>query len=347
MPQTDFSYPKLKIDMHTHILPEKLPDFSKKFGYGDFIHLLHHRPGAARMMKGDRFFREINSNCWDPELRVADYSQFSTQFQVVCTIPVMFSYWAKPADTLSLSMFLNDHIAQLCKDYPQNYIGLATLPMQDVDLAIQELERCKNELGLKGVQIGSNINNLNLSKPRFFAFYEACERLDMAIMIHPWEMMGSEHLEKYWLPWLVGMPAETTRAICSMIFGGVLEKFPKLRINFSHAGGSFFATLGRIEHGFNCRPDLVAVHNQVNPRDYLGKFWVDCITHDPYYLSYIIGMIGTEKITLGSDYPFPLGDLEIGAFLETMSLSEEQKNQIYYQSTLDWLGMTIDDLKIG
>lgn len=331
--------------MHTHILPERLPDFSKKFGYGDFINLLHHKPGYARMMKGEKFFREIAANCWDPALRIDEYGQFSTQYQVICTIPVMFSYWAKPHDTAELSKFLNDHIADICQQYPQHYIGLGTLPMQDIPLAIKELERCK-AIGLKGVQIGSNINNTNLNEPQFFPFYQACEELGMAVMVHPWEMMGSQHIEKYWLPWLVGMPAETTRAICSMIFGGVFDKFPNLRVNFSHAGGSFFATLGRIEHGFNCRPDLVAIDNPHNPRNYLGKFWVDCITHDPMYLQYIIDMVGTAKVTLGSDYPFPLGDLDIGQFVEEMNLSQEDVNNIFYQSTLEWLGMSRADLKI-
>jgi len=331
----------LKIDMHSHILPEKLPNFAEKFGYGEFIHLMHHKPGYARMMKGDKFFREIKDNCWDPNVRIKEYEESQTDMQVVCTIPVMFSYWAEPEDCLDLSMFLNDHIAEVVADHPRQYLGLGTVPMQDIDLAIKELERLR-ELGLPGVQIGSNINNHNLSKPRYFEFWEACEELDMAVMVHPWEMMGSEHMNKYWLPWLVGMPAETTRAITSLIFGGVFERYPKLRVCFSHAGGSFLATIGRIEHGFNCRPDLVAVHNNVNPREYLGKFWIDSITHDPQYLRYCMDLIGSDKICLGSDYPFPLGDLEVGKFIEEMDLPQEDLDNIMYRSTLEWLGLSSD-----
>lgn len=328
----------LKIDMHTHILPKSLPNFAEKFGYGDFITLLHHKKGSALMMKGDKFFREIGENCWDPEVRIKEYAAYNTKLQVVCTIPVMFSYSAEPNDCLDLSMFLNDHIGQIVEKYPQHYIGLGTVPMQDVDLAIQELERLK-KLGFPGVQIGSNINNHNLSKPRFFEFFEACERLNMAVLVHPWEMMGKASMEKYWLPWLVGMPAETSRAITSMIFGGVFARYPSLRVCFAHAGGSFFPTIGRIEHGFNCRPDLVAVHNNVNPREYLGKFWVDSIAHDPMLLAYVMKLIGSEKICLGSDYPFPLGDLEIGAYIEKMNLADEDLENIMYKSALDWLGI--------
>lgn len=335
----------LKIDMHTHIIPEKLPNFANKFGYGDFIYLQHHRKGFAKMMKGNQFFREIEENCWDAKVRIADYKKFDTQVQVVCTIPVMFSYWAKAKDCLDLSMFLNDDIAALVNKFPNNYVGLATIPMQDTDLAIKELERCK-ALGFPGIQIGSNINDKNLSEQQFFPIFEACQELGMAVLVHPWNMMGFDQMTKYWLPWLVGMPAETSRAIASMIFGGVFERLPKLRVNFAHSGGSFLPTIGRIEHGFNCRPDLVAVDNPINPREYLGKFWVDCITHDPMLMKYVLKMQGSKRVTLGSDYPFPLGDLEIGAFLEKMDLEEGVLEDIFCNATLEWLDLSKEQFLI-
>lgn len=326
----------LKIDMHTHIMPEHLPKWSDKFGYDGFIHLDHHRQGYARMMQGEKFFREINENCWEPNVRIKEYEKFQTQVQVVCTIPVLFAYWAKPEHCAEVSRYLNDDIANTVAKHPKNYIGLGTVPMQDADLAIKELERCK-KIGLVGIQIGSNINDKNLNEPEFFPIFEACERLGLAIMVHPWNMMGKPQMEKYWLPWLVGMPAETSRAACSMIFGGVLERLPNLRVNFSHAGGSFLSTIGRVEHGFNCRPDLVAIDNNVNPRNYLGKFWVDCITHDPLMLEYVLKVQGSKKVCLGTDYPFPLGDLEIGKFIEEMDLSEEVVEDIFCNSIIDWL----------
>jgi aminocarboxymuconate-semialdehyde decarboxylase len=329
----------LKIDMHTHILPSVMPNWTDKFGYGNFIHVQPSKEaGKADMMAGGNFFRTIEENCWEPIVRIEEYKTHDTQVQVVCTVPVMFSYWAKAKDTLVLSQFLNDHIAELVDQYPKNYIGLGTIPMQDADLAVQELERCK-KIGLVGIQIGSNINNINLHDPKFYPIWDACERLSMAIMIHPWEMMGKEHMERYWLPWLVGMPAETSRAATSMIFGGIFEKYPNLRVNFSHAGGSFLPTIGRVEHGFNCRPDLVAIDNDRSPRHYLGKFWVDCITHDPRMLEYVLEMQGSKRVTLGSDYPFPLGDLEIGKFITEMGLPEETIEDIFCNSTLEWLDL--------
>ena len=322
--------------MHTHIIPKLMPNWTEKFGYGKFIHLEHQDNGTANMMQGGQFFRNIEENCWDENIRISDYETFSTKVQVVCTIPVMFSYWAKPADCAALSIFLNDHIAELVQRYPRNYIGLGTIPMQDTEEAIKELERIKS-IGLVGVQIGSNINDENLSEEKFFPIFEACSRLNLAVMIHPWQMMGFDTMKKYWLPWLVGMPAETSRAACSMIFGGVLERLPNLRVCFSHAGGSFLPTIGRIEHGFNCRPDLVAIDNPINPREYLGKFWVDSITHDIDALKYILNMQGSKRVCLGSDYPFPLGDLEIGKFIEESDLSPQEIEDIFSNSTLEWL----------
>ena len=325
-----------KLDMHTHILPEQIPDFAAKFGYGDFIQLDHHREGFARMMKGGVFFREIARNCWDPEIRISEYAMFKTPVQVVSTVPVMFSYWTKPEDGLYVSMFLNDHLAGIVDDYPERYMALATIPMQDTALAIKELERV-HDLGFPGIQIGSIVNQLNLGEPQFYPIFEACAALNLSVFVHPWEMMGEADMKKYWLPWLVGMPAETARAACSLIFSGVMERLPHLRFCFAHAGGSLIPTLGRIQHGFNCRPDLVAMDNPVPPTDYLGRFWVDSATHDPKLFSYILEAVGEDKVCLGTDYPFPLGDLEIGRFIEDLDLGERVTEKILHANGLKWL----------
>ncbi|MCB9222955.1 MAG: amidohydrolase [Crocinitomicaceae bacterium] len=330
--------------MHTHILPPEMPNWTAKFGYGDFIWLKpsSEKAGFADMMKGNQFFRTIEENCWDADIRIKEYEQFQTQVQVVCTVPVMFSYWSKGKDCLDLSRFLNDHIAELQSLYPKNYVGLGTIPMQDTELAIQEMHRLKNELNMPGIQIGSNINDKNLSDEQFFPIFQEAEKLGIAIMIHPWEMMGFHSMEKYWLPWLVGMPAETSRAACSLIFGGVLERLPNLRVLLSHAGGSFLPTLGRIEHGYNCRPDLVQIDNKRNPREYVGKFWIDSITHDIDLLKYVLKMQGSEKICLGTDYPFPLGDLEIGKFIEESDIPKEDIENMFCNSILSWLDIEKD-----
>ena len=329
----------LTVDIHTHILPETWPDLREKYGYGGFIRLEHHRPCGARMMMDDRFFREVEDNSWSPEARMKESDLDHVDVQVLSTVPVMFSYWAKPEDTLDLSMILNDHIAGIVKKYPKRFIGLATLPMQSPQLAIRELERCVTELGMAGIQIGTHINNWNLDAPEVFAVLEAAQDLGAAVFVHPWDMMGKDNMPKYWLPWLVGMPAETSLAISSMIFGGVFERLPNLRVAFAHGGGSFPATIGRIEHGFNVRPDLCAVHNNVNPRDYLGKFYLDSLVHDETMLRYVMDLMGEDKIAMGSDYPFPLGEHEPGKLIRSIGFDKSVEEKLLGVNALNWLNL--------
>jgi aminocarboxymuconate-semialdehyde decarboxylase len=229
----------LKVDLHTHILPEHLPDLTERYGTPGFIQLDHHAPGCARMILDGALFREIEDNCWDPRRRLEDCAATGVDVQVLSTVPVMFNYAAKPEHTLDLSTLLNDHVASVCARFPNRFVGLGTLPMQKTDLAIYELERCIKDLKLAGAQIGTHINGWSLDHPDLFPVFEAAADLGAAIFVHPWDILGKDRMTKYWLPWLVGMPAETALAICSVIFGGVLERLPALRIAFAHGGGSF------------------------------------------------------------------------------------------------------------
>ena len=330
------------IDIHTHILPENIPNFREKFGYGGFVSLEHHKPCCAKMMMDDKFFREVGDNCWSDEVRIKECDEQGVDVQVLSTVPVMFSYWAKDQDTLTVSEFLNDNIADIVKRNPKRFIGLGTVPMQNSALAIQELIRCK-EIGLRGIQIGSHINDWNLDRAELFPIFQKCEELEMSIFVHPWDMMGKDKMEKYWLPWLVGMPAETSLAICSMIFGGVFERLPNLKVAFAHGGGSFPATIGRIEHGFNVRPDLCAIDNNVNPRDYLGNFYLDSLVHEPKMLDFIVDIMGEDKICLGTDYPFPLGELEPGKLINEMNYTNAKKAKLLAENALNWLGINKED----
>lgn len=330
----------LKIDTHTHVLPESWPDLATKYG-DDRFPVIVNSEGRRRIYKDGKFFREVWDSAYHAQTRIDDYAKFGIQVQVVSTVPVLFSYWAKGNQALELHRHLNDHTAGLCREHPRNYIGIGTVPLQSPTLAIQELERCVEELSLPAVQIGSHVENWNLDAPELFPFFEAAADLGAAILIHPWDMMGKESMPKYWLPWLVGMPAEQARAACCLIFGGVLERLPKLRVCFAHGGGSFPYSIGRIEHGFRMRPDLVATDNARNPREYLGKVWFDSCVHDQAALRYLLDAAGSNRVMLGTDYPFPLGEQEPGAGIAALGLSDAEQAQLYHGSALEWLSLPL------
>lgn len=357
----------MKIDLHTHILPREWPDLAARYGYGhdQFIrpeHATEDGKPCMRMIQGapgkERLFRRVWPTCYDAGVILDACRRNGIDVQVICTVPVMFSYWAKPADTADLARLLNDDIAETCRAHPPRrdgpgFVGLGHVPLNDTDLAITELERCVRDLGFRGVQIGSHLepneftgraHDLNLDDPSLFPFWEAADALGAGVFVHPWQMMGMDQMRKYWLPWLVGMPAETCRAICFMMFGGVFDRWPDLRVCFAHAGGTFPHTIGRIEHGYNTRPDIVNLHGTRPPREYLGHFYVDTATHDPYALRVILDLIGADRIALGSDYPFPLGEHEPGKVIEALDLPGETARRLLSGTALEFLGLSPDEL---
>jgi aminocarboxymuconate-semialdehyde decarboxylase len=332
------------IDIHTHMLPERWPDLRERYGCGGWVALEHCSHCRARMMIDGVCFREIESNCWDSARRRSECDAAGVDMQVLSTVPVMFSYGAKPEHAHDLAQILNDHLAGVVREAPDRFVALGTVPMQDGPRAVQELARCVRQLGMPGVQIGTNVDGRDLDNAAFAEFFAAAESLDAAIFIHPWDVMGREETPRFWMPWLVGMPAETARAACALAFGGVLDKHPRLKVCFAHGGGAFPYTLGRIEHGFHARPDICATVSTTPPREHLKRLYFDSIVHDPEALRYLVATVGADRIAMGSDYPFPLGEHPPGRLVrEAHWLSAAQRHRILAGTAAEWLGLTIAD----
>lgn len=192
-----------------------------------------------------------------------------------------------------------------------------------------------------GVQIGSHVDGLTLDDPIFYPLWEEVVRLGCALFVHPWDMGTEARLQKYWFPWLLGMPHETSIAIASMVMGGVFKKFPQIRVCYAHGGGCFPYLIGRISHGFRARPDLCQGECEEDPASFLGTFWVDSLVHDEDILQLLLKKVGEDRIILGSDYPFPLGEVERpGSLIERADIPVGTKQKLLANNAKLFLGFS-------
>ena len=326
------------IDIHNHFFPRTWPDLAARYGTSNWPWIKHTEAGKADIMVGDRFFRHIDSACWDPEVRLRAMDRDGVETQVLSATPVLFAYERPVKHALDCARLFNDAALDLCAQGKGRLKALCQVPLQDIDASCKELSRCMRA-GHLGVQIGNHVGEKNLDDPGIVTFLHHCADEGAAVLVHPWDMLAPQRMPKYMMPWTVGMPAETQLGIVAMILGGAFDKLPaKLRICFAHGGGSFAFLLGRLENAWQHHPVAHGVC-ELPPSQYVNRFYVDSAVFDERALRFLVETMGAEHVMLGSDYPFPLGEHRVGSLIRSSSLPEPAKALLLGENAVSFLGM--------
>jgi len=327
------------VDIHAHFLPEHWPDLAARFGTPDWPWLRHTGRGTAMLMVGERDFRPVTEASWNPRQRIEDMDRDGVDVQIVSATPLLFGY-ARPAQqALECARIFNDAARELCAHAPRRLHSLCQVPLQDIDLACAEVERCL-AAGHRGVQIGNHVGNRNMDDAGIVTFLHHCADIGAAVLVHPWDMLGRDRMPRWMLQWLVAMPAETQLGILSLILSGAFERLPRtLKLCFAHGGGSFAFLLGRVDNAWRHR-DIVREDCPQLPSSYVDRFAVDSAVFDPAALSLLVGVMGPERVLLGSDYPFPLGEQRVGTLVrEHAQLTPEVKRRILGDNARELFGI--------
>ncbi|MGH2356992.1 MAG: amidohydrolase family protein [Candidatus Limnocylindria bacterium] len=328
-----------RIDLHTHVVPERWEDFAAKYGGGQWPRLVRHDACRATIMTGEQFFRDVDDRSWSPARRLEDMDRIGIHRQALSPPPVMFCYWAEPGAAQAFARVQNENVAAIAAAHPRRFTGMATVPLQHPPLAIAELRHARERLDLRAVEIGSCPGGRDFDDPTLFPFFEACRDLGVAIFVHPaTPLAGQERLTKYYFPLIVGNPLETALAISKLIYGAVLERLPDLRICFAHGGGAFPFTLGRLNYGWSVRPEgPKAIPKE--PREYARLLYFDSLTHSPANLRFMVEQFGADRIVLGSDYPFDMGSPDPVAALAEAALDAKRSALIEGETAARFLGL--------
>ena len=321
----------MKIDVHAHYVPEKCLDAEAKATDG-------HIHGMRIVQEGSRqvaYTNNARNLALDPpqiysiERRLKDMATQWVDMQVLSVPPFLFFYATGPAQCLELCQKINNALAETVQNYPDRFVALANLPMQEPEMAARELERSVRELGLRGAEICSNINGKNLDDKSFVPFYAKLQQLDVPVFIHPSNVLGADRLRPYHLQNLIGNPSDTAVAAASLIFGGVLKEFPRLKFYLAHGGGSCPYLRGRWEHGWQVRPEARANIDRP-PSDYFRLLCFDSLVHSVPALNFLVETVGPARVMIGTDYPFDMGDRDpVKTVASLPHLSDDQKEMIF------------------
>ncbi len=316
------------IDIHSHFLPLISRQEAQAVDAERAPWLAVDPSGeTGQIMLADQPFRPVYRALWDADFRVAELDAQGIATQLVCATPVIFGYGWEAAQAADWAAQMNDKALAFCAGHPDRLKALAQVPLQDTRVACAEASRAVAR-GCVGVQIGNHVGDKDLDHPDLVDFLTYCAENDIPVLVHPWDMMGGGKRMKQWmLPWLVAMAAETQLGMMSLILSGALERIPEsLRICFAHGGGSFAFLLGRADNAWKHR-DIVRKDCPRPPSEYAHRLHVDGIVFDEGAVRLLVDVMGVERVMLGSDYPFPLGEQEVGALVRGASFLDGAQQQ--------------------
>jgi aminocarboxymuconate-semialdehyde decarboxylase len=318
----------MNIDVHAHYVPPESLKVASEIGRSHGLKLAKNERGRDLVTRdGKVFLNQLKGDFFDLELRLSIMDQQGIDMQVMSPASSFFFYWMPITEALEYAQWLNDRLAEAVAKQPSRLVALASVPMQESAKAATELERAMTKLGLRGAEIASNINGRYFDDPGFDPFWEAAQALDALIFVHPNQVVGAERMKEYNLANLIGNPTDTSLAFAKLIFGGVLERFPRLKFLLAHAGGFLPYTWGRLDRGYRIQ-DSAATKIPKPPGEYVKLLYFDTITHSRMALEYLVANFGAEHVLLGSDYPYDMGDPEPVASLRAAAFGEERAAQI-------------------
>jgi aminocarboxymuconate-semialdehyde decarboxylase len=315
------------IDAHTHVLTEETIVLLQKETPKIALRMTPIDPDNAVLEVAGTPYRPFPRGGWDIERRFREMDAAEVDMQVLSATPQTYLYDQEAALAAAVCTIQNDQIAKLVKAYPDRFLGIATLPMQAPDRAAAELRRAVRSLGLRGTMIASNVHGQNLDDPAFEPVWEAAAELDALMFIHPFNVAGADRLGSYYLNNLIGNPLDTTIAAACLVFGGVLERHPKLKVCLVHGGGFVPYQVGRLVHGWKVRPEPQDALKQ-SPEPAFDRFYYDTILHAQPQLEFLVDSVGPARVMLGSDYPYDMGTGECVRQVRALSISDSDKARV-------------------
>ncbi|KAB2341050.1 amidohydrolase family protein [Actinomadura rudentiformis] len=313
------------IDVHAHVFPPITRDEARLLAGAGEPWLRQNGDSTGMMMSGDADYRPVAAELWDPAARLVAMDRAGVDVQAVSSTPLMFGYEAEAARAADWCELVNDRILAYCADTSGRLLPLCQVPLQDTELACAAVTKAK-AAGHRGVHIGNHVGARYLDDAEITAFLAHCADEGMPVLVHPWDMLGGDRMGgRYMLPWLVGMAAETQLSILSLMLSGAFERLPgSLKLCFCHGGGSFAYLLGRADNAWRNR-DIVRKDSPKPPSAYTDRFYVDSAVFDPGALRLLVEVMGADRVMLGTDFPFPLGELEPGSTIRACeALTDEE-----------------------